>query len=130
MSKGKQMSTIAATQPWLIEVAPERDSSRPKSLWEQCHELNELSASVGGLILPAMAAVLLDVHRSRVYQLMTEGRFTVHEFMDQKFLETREVAAFYSSERKAGRPRVTFKDQMKRAVSVGDEIAAELMPEK
>ena len=118
------MSSIAAAQPWLIEVPVEEP--KKKGLWEEFQEFHALSKEVGGLVQPSIAASLLDVSRARIYDMMKNGRFTVHDFMEQKFLEMREVKAYYASERKAGRPRTSFKAQIKRAISVGEEIGEEV----
>lgn len=122
------MSSIAAGQPWLIEV-PAAEEKKEPGLWDQFQTFHALSKEVGGLIQPSIAAAVLDLSRARVCQFMNEGRFTVHELMGSKFLETREVKAFAQAERKTGRP-VTFKAQMKRALAIGEEIGEETFGKK
>ncbi len=59
----------------------------------------------GGLLLPSMAARLVGLHRSRIHQLLAEGRFTKFEHLDQVWISRREFAAWVHSERdKGGRP--------------------------
>ena len=101
------MSTVAAgAQPWLLDVpeSPSREK-RERGAWDQVREMHALSSEVGGLIPPSVAAVLLEVSRQRVHQFMTEGRFTIHQFLGEKYLELRQVHDFRKNPRANGRPR-------------------------
>lgn len=64
----------------------------------------ELSAQHQGLTPPSVAAFILGVSRQRVHELMLQGRFTIYEVCNRKWLPVDEVEQFSTLERPTGRP--------------------------
>jgi hypothetical protein len=57
------------------------------------------------LLMVSMVAKLIGVHRSRIHQLLSEGKLTKFEHFDLIYVSKREVLAWLYSERdKGGRP--------------------------
>jgi hypothetical protein len=64
--------------------------------WER---YKQLSREHRGLTTPVFGGIILGVSRSRVHQLVNEGRLTAHDIMDRKWLQVDEVEAFSELER-------------------------------
>ena len=77
---------------------------RLRSKWEDLNELCDLVDKHGPLLPMEMAADLLDVHRSRVYQLVDAGTLEAVEFRGRRFITEQAIRGFVEVERKAGRP--------------------------
>ncbi len=63
------------------------------------------SQSHKGFINPALAAILLGRHRSRIYQLIRKGTFKLYHCYGFPLLSASEVATWHWSQRKRGRPK-------------------------
>jgi hypothetical protein len=77
-----------ASHPWLIEVPASALAKTARDDWESyiadCH-------AEGGLLLPTTAARLLDVHRSRPFQLLDAGKLTRFEHFGHTWVSCREL---------------------------------------
>lgn len=88
----------------------------------------EVSRREGGLLAPATCAVLLDISRQRMHQLMEGDRFTKFEFLGSRLISVRELNAFARTERPTGRP--SLGKMLKNAFEAGDDYVAEIYGEK
>lgn len=96
---------IAAAQAEMFPEFPTTvKSKRVRSKWEQLNDWIDLVEKHGALIPLPMVAGLLDVHRSRVYQMVEAGDLETVEFGGKQFVTEETVRAFVEVERKAGRP--------------------------
>lgn len=116
--------TAAAQAEMFPDFPTTVKTKRVKSKWEELNELVDLVDKHGALIPMPMVAELLDVHRSRVYQLVESGDLAVIEFRDRQFVTEKTVRAFVELERKAGRPPKERSDvkvawKMARALATG-----------
>jgi hypothetical protein len=85
---------------------PAKKISKAKA--EQQRELEEMSDVMvreKGLVNPPQAAILLDVSRERVYELLELGKLTRYEFTGRTYLSFAEVQERREQDIKAGRPR-------------------------
>ena len=76
---------------------------RVKSKWDQARELWSVQEREG-LIPLTFAAELLEIHRSRVHQLVEAGKLTRYSLCGSKFLSVRQLREFVDVERPTGRP--------------------------
>jgi hypothetical protein len=65
----------------------------------------KLSKEEGGLLLASQAALLLDVSRVRVYQLMDAGLLAWWNFFGQRYLSVEQLEARRDADVKSGRPK-------------------------
>ena len=89
--------------PSVVEM-PKREKSKWRKLWDDFHELNAFQAEHGGLLPRTMAARLLDVHPTRIDQLIEDGRLVSKKFNGRVFVSENSFVAYGQSERKVGRP--------------------------
>jgi hypothetical protein len=85
-------------------AAASKEASKPDSV----RELEEMSAVMveeRGLLNPPQAAILLEVSRERVYELMELGKLKRYEFTGRIYLSFAEVQKRREEDIKAGRPR-------------------------
>jgi hypothetical protein len=78
-------------------------------------EFMKVSQTEAGLMLPAQAALVLDVSNQRVLQLMEVGKFRTWTFFGKNYLSAREVDARRKSDIKTGRPRRSLGQRLKLA---------------
>jgi hypothetical protein len=78
----------APPQPWLLEVPADALAKTSRQAWEAY--IADSSAE-GGLLQPATAARLLDVHRSRPWQLLGAGKLTRFEHFGHTWVSCREL---------------------------------------
>jgi hypothetical protein len=81
-------------------------------------EFRKVSVEEDGLFLPAQAAIALDVHPSRVLQLMDVGIFRTWHFFGKRYLSCREVGARRQADVKTGRPRKSVAQRVKGTVKM------------
>jgi hypothetical protein len=99
------MQMEAPPQPWLIEV-PSR--SIAKSLRQQWQEYTDDCERERGLVMPATAAKLLEVHKSRPFQLLDSGKLTRFSHFGHDWISCRELMARLSAPvDRGGRPKVS-----------------------
>jgi hypothetical protein len=72
---------------------------------EQLQRMRKVTEREKGLINIPQAAVLLDVSRERVRELMQLGTLSRFEFLDHIYLSFREVVERRAQDIKAGRPK-------------------------
>jgi hypothetical protein len=75
---------------------------------EQLQRMREVTKREEGIVNIPQAALLLDVSRERIRELMQLGTLTRHEFLGHIYLSFREVKARRAQDIKAGRPKRNF----------------------
>jgi hypothetical protein len=71
-------------------------------------EFIKLSKEEGGLLLPAQAALVLDVSRVRVFQLMDAGLLASWDFFGRRYLSGEQLQSRRAEDVKAGRPKMSL----------------------
>jgi len=71
----------------------------------ELEEMSEVMVKEKGLLNVPQTAILLDVSRERVYELMELGKLTRYEFTGRTYLSYSEVQERREQDIKAGRPR-------------------------
>ncbi len=89
-------------QPWLLEVPA---SSTAKSARQEWEAYMTTSLAEGGLLQPSTAARLLDVHKSRAFQLLDAGKLTRFEHFGHSWVSCREIKERLLSPTPTGRPK-------------------------
>jgi hypothetical protein len=89
-------------QPWLMEVPATVLAKTARDDWES---YIADSAAEGGLLQPGTAAKLLDVHRSRPWQLLDAGKLTRFEHFGHTWVSCREIMERLTSPTPTGRPK-------------------------
>jgi hypothetical protein len=64
----------------------------------------DATAEHGPLVPPPMIAAALELHRSRVYQLIEEGRLPTIDVAGHRWVPASALELFWTEERKTGRP--------------------------
>ena len=75
-----------------------------RSKWKQLKEMMDISQENGQLIPQNLAAVVLDVSNQRISDLINNQTLRCWEFLGKKFVCEKDLLAYATSERKAGRP--------------------------
>jgi len=83
---------------------PQRKASRLVKVWDLLKRMKEISATEGDLIPLAFAAKLLDLSRSRVDDLVRDGRLKRFDIDGHVFLSENSIIECAKIERKHGRP--------------------------
>ncbi len=83
------------------EEAPAKDSGGIK-------DFIKLSKEEGGLLLPYQAALVLDVSRVRIFQLLDAGLLASWDFFGQRYLSVQQLQARRDADVKGGRPKKTL----------------------
>lgn len=98
------VTTMEAVQDWLFDVPAVPKKERSK--WQELSAMAETVAAVGPLVPLPVAAVLLDLSRQRVHQLVNEGTLRSWEFCGHKYVAGHDVRDFFELDR----PEGTFGD--------------------
>jgi hypothetical protein len=96
------MHDAPPAEPWLIEVPSRALAKTARDDWES---YIADSVAEGGLLQPATAARLLDVHKSRPFQLLDSGKLTRFEHFGHSWVSCREIKDRLLSPPPAGRPK-------------------------
>lgn len=88
-----------------VEGLPKRQVSAVRSAWDALEDFRALTRRHGGLVPPGAAAVLLGVHRSRVYQLIEAGRLEVVAYGVHQYVAADSLERWAKAEHPVGRPR-------------------------
>lgn len=83
---------------------PKREKSRVAKLWDHFTEVKALMQDKGTLVPPTIAAELLEVHRSRIDQLVESGRLERIHFQGRPFITEVSLVRWAEAEHKNGRP--------------------------
>jgi len=83
---------------------PASEPKKVRTKWQELEAMTKDADTHGGLIPQAVAAILLDVSRQRINELIRLGTFRSFEYFGKPFVCVNDVVAFVNSERKGGRP--------------------------
>jgi hypothetical protein len=98
--------------PGFAEAYPKREKSKLARLWDMVSQMTDATSADGMLIPLSMAAKLLDLSRSRVDDIVRDGRLRRVTIDSHAFITENSIREFASVERKAGRPvKVGFKEK-------------------
>jgi excisionase family DNA binding protein len=97
------MQDVTSEFPFVAEM-PKRQQGFLRTMWEVLGELSELQKTVGGCFPISLAADALGVSRSRVHQLIQDGRLEAHRMGSQLFVTHVSLIEFAKVERLTGRP--------------------------
>lgn len=87
---------------------PKREKSKLAKCWELLQRMKAISATEGDLVPLMMAAKLLGLSRSRVDDLVRDGRLKRYEIDGHVFLTENSIVECAKIERKNGRPLKTL----------------------
>ena len=106
-----------------VQELPKREASKAMGVIEHYRELQRISQDEGMLIPQSYAAKVLRVHRSRVFQLVEDGRLKVVEVNGERYVTGNSVDAHLRSERKTGRPaKGSFLGDVKSGLALAHEF--------
>jgi hypothetical protein len=94
-----------------VETLPKRERSPVLKLWDMVKQMTDATSRDGMLIPLNMTAKLLSLSRTRIDQLVADGRLRRVTIDSHAFITENSLKEFASSERKHGRPlKVGFED--------------------
>ncbi len=99
----KVVSVDAVTEFPFVQKLPARKQSAVSKAWDVLRRLQATNLEEGGLLPVMVAAKALNVSRTRIDQLVGEGRLRRVEVEGHVFIGGRSVAQFAWDERKQGR---------------------------
>lgn len=110
-----------------VESLPKREKSRLAQAWDDFKELKAAIVERGPAVPVKSAAVLLGVHRSRIYQLIESGRFTPVEMHGHILICSDDLESYAREERAAGRPVAfpnSLRESARRGLKFGMSVAS------
>lgn len=107
---------------------PKREKSRLQKCWELLGRMNEISETEGNLIPLMLGAKCLGISRTRVDQLVADGRLKRVDIDGHVFLTENSIVECAKVERKEGRPPKLFEEGVtfKGCIQLAKEIRQEL----
>lgn len=87
-----------------VESLPKSEKSKLAKIWDAFHAARALSAEHGILLHQSFVALLLDISRQRVKELIKDGRLKAVMLGDKELVTENSVIAWAQAEHKAGRP--------------------------
>jgi len=119
-----QMSEAIALEFDFPEVTADRQRSTLARVWELRRKWRDVESREGSMIPCMLAAKVLDVSRSRVDQLVGEGRLKRVEVDGHVFISEDSIVALAKEERRVGRPvkKITERDLLKSSFSSAREL--------
>jgi hypothetical protein len=108
--------TAVATQTTGI-LSRQTRSNKPSAerVLAELRQMSKASFDHDGLLNHAQAALILDVSRRRVAELVELGKLTRLNFLGRTYVSVREVMARRDADVKAGRPKRTMGQRLKYA---------------
>ena len=101
------MSTMfeaVASEFSFVEALPKTEKSRLVKVWDLFKQMKEISGTEGDLLPLMFAAKLLDLSRTRMDQLIADGRLKRYSLDGHVFITSNSIVEFAKTERKNGRP--------------------------
>jgi hypothetical protein len=109
-----------------VESLPKKEKSKFARIWEQFEALRIVAREKGMLVPIPLAAKIIGVSRTRVDDLIEQGRLETHDVNGHRFVSEASVIAYARSERKAGRPLGDLNNLPKMAISYAKEKVARM----
>lgn len=98
------MFEAAATEFPFVQALPKRKQSAIARVWDMLKHMQEVNKQEGGLLPVMVAARALNVSRSRIDQMVADGRLRRFEVEGHVYISGRSVAEYAYQERLKGRP--------------------------
>ncbi len=118
------MLQVSVAEFPFVQGLPKTKRSRIAQVWATVRRMQEANVQEGGLLPVAVAAKALNVTRSRVDQLVGDGRLRRFEVDGHVFISGRSVAEFAWNERKIGRPGLGA-SPLKIGIDIARSVASE-----
>jgi len=96
----------------------EENESRGSKLLAELRQMSRVSMREEGLLNQAQAAAVLDVSPRRIAELVELGKLCRFDFLGRTYVSVREVLERRSAELKAGRPRGSVGQKIRRAAKI------------
>ena len=112
---------MPATSLGMTDMQTATQKASKADLRRELEEMSEVMVEQKGLLNVQQTAILLDVSRERIYELMELGKLKRYEFTGRVYLSYAEVQERREQDIKAGRPRRGVLER----VIVGLKAAAE-----
>lgn len=104
---------------------PKPEKSKLAKCWALLQRMNEISKTEGDLVPLMLGAKCLGLSRSRIDQLVADGRLRRYTIDNHVFLTENSIVEFAKLERKEGRP-LKVPETFGQAVALAKEHVAEL----
>lgn len=98
------MSEVAVAEFPFVAELPKREKSKIGKIWDHWKEVKAITEEKGMLVPPVVAALLLDVSRQRVHQLVEAGRLERVDFGGQGYITEASLVEWAKAEHVNGRP--------------------------
>jgi hypothetical protein len=112
-----------------VEVLPRREKSKVRKVWDLVRQMAEIQKTEGTLVPLMLAGRCLDLSRSRIDDIVNDGRLKRVEIDGHVFITENSLIDFAQTERKYGRPcklPQTSSEMMKIAQKTSREIIQKL----
>jgi hypothetical protein len=96
----------------------EENESKGAKLLAELRQMSRVSMREEGLLNHAQAAAVLDVSARRIAELVELGKLCRFDFLGRTYVSVREVLERRNAEVKAGRPRGSVADRIRRAAKI------------
>jgi hypothetical protein len=96
----------------------QENESRTSKLLVELRQMSRVSMREEGLLNHAQAAAVLDVSPRRIAELVELGKLCRFDFLGRTYVSVREVLERRSAELKAGRPRGSVAQKVRRAAKI------------
>jgi len=103
--------------PFVAEL-PKRERSKLVKLWDAFRDLAAFQEQHGFPVPRTAAAALLEVHPTRIDQLIEAGRLTPYKFHGHVYISENSLVEHARTERKNGRPQKVIDDCAKSPAAV------------
>jgi hypothetical protein len=80
----------------------------PGNIQEEFNRFQHASKFARGLVPQAQAALILELSKQRVNDLVADGRLREHDFFGKNFIACSDIAKFQEKQRRSGRPKKTI----------------------
>jgi len=104
LCKAGSMFNAAITEFPFVETLPKREKTKLAKLWDHLAAVKRIIDEKGTVLPQHMVADLLDLSRSRIGQLIDDGRLEAVEIHGFRYVTETSVVSFAKEERKNGRP--------------------------
>jgi hypothetical protein len=109
---------MTISSAWRNAGSIESGDSNGKKLMAELLQMSRISMREEGLLNHAQAAAVLDVSARRIAELVELGKLCRFDFLGRTYVSVREVLERRSAELKAGRPRGSVAQKIRRVAKI------------
>jgi hypothetical protein len=95
---------VTASEFPFVESLPKREAKKVCSFWTALEDFVRVQRQVGAIAPAGLVAKVLNVHQTRISQLVEAGLLERVEVEGRGFITERSVRAYAARERQGGRP--------------------------